>query len=61
MNAVKYSPLEGVIFVELSQQDNEAKLTIADAGPGIETEKLLDYLSVLLEPKAIIKQQRGLA
>lgn len=40
MNAVKYSPVEGMIYVELSAKDNQAKLTITDTGPGIEPEKI---------------------
>lgn len=40
MNAVKYSPVEGVIEVGLQESNNEAILTITDAGPGIEPEKI---------------------
>lgn len=40
INAIKYSPLEGMIYVELVEKSNEAILTIADAGPGIEPEKI---------------------
>jgi signal transduction histidine kinase len=36
MNAIKYSQVEGMIYVELIEKNNEAILTIADAGPGIE-------------------------
>jgi signal transduction histidine kinase len=39
-NAIKYSPLEGMIYVELIEKNNEAILTIADAGPGIEPEQI---------------------
>ena len=39
-NAVKYSPVDGVVHIELSQQGREAKLTVRDAGPGIEPEKI---------------------
>jgi CHASE2 domain-containing sensor protein/anti-sigma regulatory factor (Ser/Thr protein kinase) len=40
MNAIKYSPVDGVVYIELIEKNNEAILTIADAGPGIEPEKL---------------------
>jgi signal transduction histidine kinase len=40
MNAIKYSPLEGMIYVEMVERKNEAILTIADGGPGIEPEKI---------------------
>jgi len=40
MNAIKYSPLEGTIYVECIEKNNEAILTITDAGPGIEPEQI---------------------
>ncbi|MDI1300071.1 CHASE2 and HATPase_c domain-containing protein [Methylotenera sp.] len=40
LNAVKYSPVEGMIYVELSKKNNEAILSIADAGLGIEPERI---------------------
>ena len=40
LNAVKYSPLEGMIYVELEEKNNEAILSITDAGPGIEAERI---------------------
>lgn len=40
INAIKYSPLEGMIYVELSEKNNEAILTIADNGPGIGPEQI---------------------
>lgn len=40
LNAVKYSPVEGMIYVELGEKDNEAILSITDTGPGIEPERI---------------------
>jgi CHASE2 domain-containing sensor protein len=40
MNAVKYSPTEGMIYVELNKKNNEAILMITDFGPGIEPDKI---------------------
>ena len=40
MNAIRYSPVEEVVYVELIQNNNEAILTIVDTGPGIESEKI---------------------
>jgi signal transduction histidine kinase len=40
LNAIKYSPLQSMIYVELIEKDNEAILTIEDAGPGIEPEQI---------------------
>jgi len=40
LNAVKYSPVEGMIYVELEEMSNEAILSISDAGPGIEADKI---------------------
>jgi CHASE2 domain-containing sensor protein len=41
LNAVKYSPVEGMIHVELDEKNNEAILSITDAGPGIEPERII--------------------
>jgi CHASE2 domain-containing sensor protein len=41
LNAVKYSPVEGMIHVELDKKNNEAILSITDAGPGIEPERII--------------------
>jgi CHASE2 domain-containing sensor protein len=40
LNAIRHSPVEDVIYVELIEKNNEAILTIVDAGPGIESEKI---------------------
>ncbi len=40
MNAIKYSPVEATIYIELIEKNNEAILTITDTGPGIEPEKI---------------------
>jgi len=40
LNAVKYSPVESMIYVELEEKNNEAILSITDAGPGIEPERI---------------------
>jgi len=40
LNAVKYSPVDGMIYVELNEKNNEVILSITDAGPGIEAERM---------------------
>ena len=40
LNAVKYSPVEGMVYVELEEKNNEAILSITDAGSGIEPERI---------------------
>jgi len=39
-NAIKYTPAEGVINVTLSQQDGQARVSVADTGIGIAAEHL---------------------
>lgn len=40
MNAIKYSSVEGLVEITLCEKANEANLVVADAGPGIEPERI---------------------
>ena len=40
INAIQYSPIEGLVKVELTQVGGNAVLRISDSGPGIEPDKL---------------------
>ena len=39
-NAVKYSPAQQVVTIELSQQDKQVMLSVADHGPGVPNEMI---------------------
>ena len=35
VNAIRYSPTDGMILVQLRQKDGRAVMTVADEGPGV--------------------------
>ena len=63
-NAIKYTPAKGKIVVGLSQQHNEAVITIADNGPGIpedEREKVFRRFYRLDQSRSTIGNGLGLS